>query len=476
MRIILDTNVLVALEDAGQTAPEVARLAELAHEHGVRLLIHPGSLEDLGRDRDVQRQAASISKAGKYPILADPPEPPREWIEAVGGSATNPRDLVDNRLLYAIERKCASFLVTEDRGAHRKAARLGIDGSVYYISQAVDALVRLFERITNPPTVVNVRELHSLDVSHTFFDSLREDYDFDEWFGRVAQQGRQCWVIGDPVSPDAVCIFKEEEIEGRAALKLCTFKVGEHRRGRHYGELLLKAAFAYCTANGLEAAWVEVKREGGSKDYLIQFLEGFGFEEFDTPQGDDATFIKRFIPVDGSLEGIDFHRAYSPAVDWSRPRYVVPIQPGYHDILFPDAPGVQQSMLADENVVGHGIRKAYLSHSNIRKLEAGDVLLFYRSGDLKAITTVGVVEHAMREIDSERIAGAVSKRTVYSLSEIEQMASRETLAVMFRQAFHLRDPISRFELLGEGVLKGAPQQFVELDDARFSKIQDRLLP
>jgi len=76
-------------------------------------------------------------------------------------------------------------------------------------------------------------------------------------------------------------------------------------------------------------------------------------------------------------------------------KFVVPILPVYHNKLFTDYSKRQITLAeyADEFVVeGNTIKKAYLSHSNIKRMQRGDLILFYRSEDEQAITSFGVVE------------------------------------------------------------------------------------
>jgi chromosome segregation ATPase len=49
-----------------------------------------------------------------------------------------PQDEVDNVLLYAVQRECVAFLVTEDRGMHKKAVRCGVADRVYGLEEALD--------------------------------------------------------------------------------------------------------------------------------------------------------------------------------------------------------------------------------------------------------------------------------------------------------------------------------------------------
>ena len=101
---------------------------------------------------------------------------------------------------------------------------------------------------------------------------------------------------------------------------------------------------------------------------------------------------------------------------------------------------------AENHPSGNALRKAYLCNSNTGSLEPGDILLFYRSQDLKAVTTLGVVESAIRTADPQEIMTYVGRRTVYRPDEIVMMCRsvRGVLAILFRQdQFHRATVVPR---------------------------------
>lgn len=53
-------------------------LIRMASEHQCQIILHPGSLEDLSRDKDDTRKQNILAKAKKYPMLESPPTPKEE--------------------------------------------------------------------------------------------------------------------------------------------------------------------------------------------------------------------------------------------------------------------------------------------------------------------------------------------------------------------------------------------------------------
>ncbi|OOO02138.1 MAG: hypothetical protein USCGTAYLOR_01640 [Chromatiales bacterium USCg_Taylor] len=358
---------------------------------------------------------------------------------------------------------------------------------MYFIQSAEDWLRRLHD----PAQVVlpNIQdvELHTLTatLSDPFFDSLREAYNgFDAWFRAKAQQGRRAWIYKtqDIAPPSAICIYDvqhDERINDHgntlpgAALKLCTFKVGEAVRGRKIGELFLRAAFRYATDQRCEHIFIHA--DSTRHAHLIALLEDFGFAESGLYR-DNQVFVKRH-PINPPAVDVSpfdyvkwFYPHYRSTIDIVK--FIVPIKPQYHRILFPDYenPGSALPASHPRTHVGNAMKLAYLCHAPTNRLRRGDVVLFYRTGDLKAITTLGVVEHFEVSESATDIARLVSRRTVYSQPEIVDMAERPTKVMLFRLIEHLPNRVSYEWLSQNRVVRGYIQSIRTINDESFSRI------
>jgi len=285
MRFILDTNILIPLEDSTlPLAQSLASIVRLANEHGHQLSYHPASEEDIRNDTNECRRDATLCRLDQYSRLEENNQ--CVWNEADVGN----NDAIDNRILYSLHLEAADALITEDRGIHDRARRRGLLDRVYTIQTAEDLLLRLHGCVSI--TLPNVEDipLYSLTplLDADFFSSLRAKYGgFDEWFRRKARANEKAWVAWkgqDEIGAICIYIIQTDErvtecgkcLEGRS-LKLSTFKVSESVRGRKIGELFLKAAFRYATKNLLEHIFIH-----GDKDehhFLFALLEDFGFEE-----------------------------------------------------------------------------------------------------------------------------------------------------------------------------------------------------
>ncbi|SEO57893.1 N-acetyltransferase [Aquisalimonas asiatica] len=490
MRFLLDTNILIPLEDSMlPLEPSYARFVQLAHRHGHQLMYHPASERDIRRDGNETRRRKTLERLTKYDCLKTSIVCP--WNDV----GTKPNDACDNEILYALHCDAADYLVTEDKGIHEKARQRGLSSRVLAIQLAEDLLLRLHEQATITLPHIDQVPLHDLTplLNGDFFDSLREGYDgFEDWFRRKAREQRQAWVYWEEPQQElgALCVFDQQRDEvitddGQVAqgdaLKLCTFKVGETSRGKKVGELFLKMAFRYATANQLQTIFIHA--DPSRHNYLVSLLEDFGFLHVGAYKG-DAVYAKAHpveVPADPAaleLGPLEFHRRYYPHFrsDRTVAKYIVPIRPEFHRVLFPDwnprrmLQGSLFSGFLPENSAGNAIKLAYLCHAPTKRVTEGDIVLFYRSHDDRALTSIGVVEEYHTLNDVNAIARAVSRRTVYDMKDIAEMAKKETRVMLFRLVGHFDDPVPHNWLQDNDIVKGSIQSIQGLDNAEFQKV------
>ncbi len=486
MRFLLDTNILIPLEDSQiPLVDSLANFVRIAREHGHQLVYHPASEDDINRDTNIDRRAKTLQRLRQYTHLDARPACPWNTPD------TDINDASDNEILYALHCDAVHALVTEDRGIHDKAKVRGLVGRVYTIQTAEDWLRRLYEKQSVLLPNVEEVELYSLTptLGDSFFDSLRDSYDkFDEWFRAKAREGRKAWLTRESDGRlGAICIFAHQnheqitddgQILRGAALKLSTFKVGPEVRGRKIGELFLKAAFRYATAHGLQEIFIH--GDVDQHHFLFELLEDFGFSRVGTHPGSngrDAVYLKEH-PVDAPkvlLAPFEYLRQFFPHFrhDEAVAKFIVPIRSEYHRVLFPDfaaAEDDQLTLFKPENQAGNAIKLAYLCHAQTKIMTPGDVVLFYRSGDEAAITSLGVVESYETLNDSDTVASRVKRRTVYSMEEIAKMVKQPTRVMLFRLVKHFQKPLSLEWLKRKHVTKGAPQSIMRISAAAFEGV------
>lgn len=489
MRILIDTNILIPLEDThGVLNNAYSDLIRMASEHQCQIILHPGSLEDLSRDKDDTRKQNILAKAKKYPMLESPPTPKEEKLNELGLKTHKDNDRIDNLLLYAMYQSAANILISEDIGLHKKAKRLGISDNVHYIQQAITFLKNLRSKEVN--TNVNLpdvedKPLHNIDYRHSFFDSLRDGYvEFDDWYRGCCSEGRRAWSVFDGDNIAALLIHKNEIDENVShsrrligkSLKLCTFKVEESHRGRKLGELLIKTAFEYAIKNRCNYVYLTIRPN--IHEHLRILCEDFGFYSIGKCiSGRDEVYIKE-MPHEAplcDLHPLNYHKKFFPFFKCQNvKKFIVPIVPYYYNILFPDNHrNIDRQLFYDDPTVpGNTLKKAYICSAHLSSMMPGDIVIFYRSRDKKALTTIGVVEQYSCTDDANSVAAMVSKRTVYTMEEISKKCVKPIKVMLFRQAKHLEHTVSLKWLNSNGV-KGNIQTIRQISDDTFKKIIEK---
>lgn len=484
MKILIDTNIIIPLEDSSLELKE--KFAELCRlTSGTdQLLIHPSSYEDINQDKDEIRRNNMLARLSKYILLKDLPHLSENDELNLFGKPRKRNDEADNLILYSLYKQCAHWLITEDAGLIKKSRVIGENDRVLTVEQAINALKKRSSEENVRYPLVEDALCRTLDIKNPVFDSLRNGYSgFDEWFDDGAREGRKAWLCRDGDAVHSLCIYKIENDEivtndNRALpgklLKLCTFKVVKH--GVKLGELMLKQAFNYASSNNIDHIYLTV--EPDEHVQLDNLLKDFGFTEFGTDRkGRDIVYTKpsHYSADDSHLSDFEFSMRYYPSVRYKdNDGYIIPIKPQYHSILFPELEKQRNLFSNINNSAGNAIKQAYVCHAPIKSIKTGDLVFFYRTQDEMEITTYGIVEKFVIESDPDKIYQWVAKRTVYSYENIEEMSGTDVKIILFRLLGHLDSRISYKRLLKLGVLSGPAQSITTIPRDKINCFLDEV--
>ena len=486
MNILLDTNIIIPLEDTSRILDSsFAELRRLAAEQQHCLYVHPMQIADINRDKNQERKTIVLSRLKQYSKIDNAPVLSDEERMELGLSQSNDNDFVDNNLLFSLYRGAIHVLVTNDEGIHKKASSIGIQDKVYRLEQ----FLVLLRRYSNQPvayTYTGVKEcnMYEIDKSQVFFDSLRQAYDgFDDWYTRSAENQRKCWCIeDDKKNVVAICIYKHEKdttlvdngnvVKGKI-LKLCTFKVDPSTRGKKLGERLLYIAFDYCVNNDID--WVYLHTYGNEQRTLVGLCEEYGFYLLGKYKNDDV-YIKSMKLKQDNLDSLESLIKYYPFFQDNETvqKFIIPIQPKYHEDLFPDFSSMKGSLFESDQSLyscqGNTIKKAYLCHSTTKSVKKGDVILFYRSKDRKSIQCMGIVEESFFSENIDEVFPIIAKRTVYTYSDLLEILTRKTLIILFR--FIALDREISLKMLTSAGIKGNIQSIRRISNEQYIAIRN----
>lgn len=485
MNILLDTNIIIDLNDLTKPLdPRLAQMQRLLNQLSYHIFVHPNQVDDFKRDNNIQRQKINLSRLSQYNCVSAPPIPTMEDLRSLNWNQNTDNDRIDNLLLYALKSGVVHILVTNDLRLLRKARRAGIEDRVHRIEQFIVFLEKQLGIPFNIPLGIKEKFLYELQPKSKFWDSLRESYsEFDNWFSKVSQEHRKAWsVFSKSEELLAVCAFKEENnppvtddkitLAGKT-LKICTFKVSEEFRGRKLGERLLYTAFKYA----IEGRYEFIYTHTHSQDKLIELCHDFGFTDFGLYKN-DIVLVKKMNPpisgIDKNLSVLEYAKLYYPFFCDSQKvkKFIIPIQQKYHEELFPDISNESESLFADQFSFDephrNTIKKAYISHAKVKKISPGDILLFYRTNDRRSIEVIGIVENVQFSDNLEETIALVSKRTVYSNQQLQDLLSKKILIILFRMVKYI-SPIQH-NRFAQTNIKEPIQTIREISSAAYEQL------
>jgi hypothetical protein len=484
---LIDTNVIIGLEDHHTVQPAFAALLSIAAKHKVDILVHEAARDDIQRDKNATRRNISLSKLEKFQLLRKVRGLESAELERKFGPLGRPNDVVDATLLDSVERGAADFLVTEDRGLHERArdASPELGRRVLFVADAIQLLRTTYEPVEAPVRYVEEVSANEIQLTDEIFDSLREDYpSFNTWWrDKCVRERRPCWAVFDEglagliVRKDETAANTDATTKAAKILKICTFKVRPEKRGIKLGELLLKKIFWFAQANSYDLAYITTYRHQAA---LIDLLEYYGFKNAATkPDGEliyEKPFTREALAHAAGVSNFELDRLNYPRFV-TRPgirAFVVPIKEGYHDTLYPDLRNPTQPDLFEAFGIGSGpkrpgntIRKVYLCRAQSALGLPGSLLVFYKgrsqSPPSQAVTAVGIFEECSLASSTKELMLLTGGRSVYSENELEEWeatADRPVKVINYLLAAYIEPAITLDELRSFGVIPGHPPQSI----------------
>lgn len=487
---LIDTNIIIGLEDNKTVQPVFAAFIQLATKNKVGVFVHAAAKDDIARDKDIDRRTISASKLEKFSQIDKVREFDANALGEEFGKIRKPNDVVDVTLLHALYIGAADFLVTQDRGLHERARRHSseLGRRVLHIADAVDLLQTTFEPKESPVRFVEEIAANTIPLSDTIFDSLREDYPpFDQWWkDKCVREHRQCWIVADYNSKSiaGLMVRKDETPDNTDArlpankiLKICTFKVRPESRGVKLGELLLKKVFWFAQKNAYDLVYVTTYITQSS---LIDLLEYYGFQNTTTKPDGELIYEKQFsqsklLRQSGqdlfTTAKLNYPRFVT---DVDVRAFVIPIKEGYHDTLYPDLKLRPQGdlfesagMIGGPQRPGNTIRKVYLCRAKSKLGEPGSILFFYKGKSKhdpsQAVTAVGIFEEAAIASSTKALMTLSGGRSVYSEHELERWKASESnpiKVINYLLVGYIDPPVNLTELKKIGIFKDHPPQSI----------------
>ncbi|CAM2913318.1 PIN domain-containing protein [Paenibacillus sediminis] len=486
MRVLLDTNIIIHRETSNIMKNDIGVLFRWLDKLGYSKCVHPVTIEEIKRYKDTRTVNSMVIKLDSYQVMKTE-APMTPIVSSISKKYDkNPNDINDTKLLNELVAERVDMLITEDRKIAMKASQLNLSDKVFTIDS-------FLEKVTSEhPDLINYKILSvkkeyigNINIDDPFFDSLKADYHgFERWFNKKADEMAYICKMDN-----GVAAFLYLKIEGenenysnispsfskKKRLKIGTFKVTMN--GYKLGERFLKIIFDNALKSRVDEIYVTIFDRSIEQIRLINLLTDFGFTKHGTKDGAELVYTRDFQPA---FDGMNPKYTF-PYIDTNKEIFITPIYPEYHTNLFPD------SILRTESPADYienepfrnAISKVFISRSIERNLNAGDIIVFYRTGGYyeSVITTIGIVESVITDIkDPQHFISLCKKRSVFTdkaLLEFWHYKKSRPFIVNFLYAYSFPKRINMKRLIELGVIQSvhsAPRGFMRITYQNFKDI------
>ena len=487
MRILIDTNIIIHREANRVYNEDIGLLFNWLDKLKFDKCVHPLSIEEISGHQDAIVVKTMKIKIANYNLLktvsADD-----QLIIKIRQSDKSRNDFIDTSILNEVYNNRVDYLITEDRGIHRKANFLGCSEKVFKIDAFLEKCIAENPVLKNYQVLAVKKEYFgNINLNDVFFDSFKQDYtEFGNWFNKKADNISYICVTDGDVK--AFLYLKQEDnneiyndiqpsFPQKKRLKIGTFKVTS--TGYKLGERFLKVIFDNALQYNVEEIYVTIFNKRDEQLRLIYLLEDWGFKHWGTKTTDNGieqVFVRDCKP----LPNIQQPKLTFPSVSKNTTKWIVPIYPEYHTELFPDSILNNESPqnFTENEPYRNAIKKVYISRSINRNLNSGDLVLFYRTGGHYAgvVSTIGVVDNIETNIrDENHFIELCRKRSVFDNTELKKYwnwnKNNRPFVVNFLYIDSFPMPKVNLKKLRElNIIQNAPRGFEPLSDAKFKLI------
>jgi len=331
-------------------------------------------------------------------------------------------------------------------------------------------------------------EFKNINLSDTFFDSLKTDYvEFEAWFSKKSADNSKAYIAKNTKGDVEAFLYLKHEtgevddvnpvLPHKSRIKVGTFKINPH--GTKLGERFIKKIFDHAIDSIIDEMYVTIFPKHTS---LHSLLTRYGFEkvgEKDTANGTEDVLLKDLSKTHHNLL-LD----YPKIIAKDKRKFVLAIYPEFHTRLFPDSILNNESYEIVKDIShSNSINKVYICFMDVNAIRPGDILVIYRTTDQKGqawyrsvVSSVCVVTELKRKADFSSLQDYLAycgPHSVFSNNELVQYYNRPgKLAVIkmtYNAAFSKR--LNRKSLVESiGLNPETYWGFFKLTDAEFQSI------
>ena len=494
MRALLDTNIIIHRENKRVSNYSVGHLFRWLDKLKYDKVVHPYSIAEIKEYRDTETQEVIAVKLESYEIIKTIKEPDQSFLDNTGIPEKTKNDRIDNCLLYELSLGRVDILITEDKGLHKKAEKIGLKDRVFSINAFIsDFTAKYPSLIEYKMLAVKKTYFGNVDVSDSFFANFRKDYQgFDNWFASKCDE--EAYICNTEAGKTLGFLYlKTEEhnenysdivppFKPMRRLKVGTFKV--ESTGFRLGERFIKIIFDNALQRNVDEIYLTLFTDREELNALVSLIRRWGFTEHGIKRGsnnNEKVFVKKmktYLPEFSCRENF-------PNIRYSCNKFILPIYPHFHTTLLPD------SKLNNENIVDflgreahrYALQKIYISWASGNVIKSGDLIVFYRIGEpgtnkkyTSVVTTVGMVDEIIENISSEtELLSLCQNRSVFSTNDLKDFWARQNnnlTVIKFIFVKSLAKRLTLAYLWEQGIVlpPSGPRPFTKLTDKQYEQI------
>jgi predicted nucleic acid-binding protein len=493
LKALLDTNIIIHRESPKVSNHDIGHLYRWLDKLQYIKLIHPRSVKEIEKYKDKSVQENFSVKLEAYEYIKVVDKPTEDFLKNFENEDKTTNDEIDNCLLFYIYLGKADLLITEDKKLIGKAKKIGIKNKVLSINQFIVKATEDNPGLVAYKALAVKKELFgNINLSSTFFDSLKEDYkEFVDWFNKKSEE--EAYICKDDNNDILGFLYLKVEdanenysnispqFDRKQRLKVGTFKVCS--TGFRLGERFIKIIFDNAIEYKVQEIYVTMLENREELQILSDLLCRWGFSKHGkktTANGEETVFVKKLLYYNHSLTV----KENFPNILYAKQKFILPIYPEFHTKLLPD------SKLNTENEVNflgkeahkYALQKVYISRTFKREIKNGDIILLYRNGEdgsikkyTSVITTLGIITDVIFDFRSkEEFLKHCQNRTVFSLKELNAFATnlKNLIVVKFIYVKSLKKRSTLGFLRNNKIIdtKEGPRPFTKITDLQFQAI------
>ena len=187
MRILIDTNIIIHREANRIVNEDIGLLFNWLDRLRYDKCVHPLSIEEISTHQDEQVVNTMKAKIANYNLLKTE-SPDDHLIQQIRSEDTTINDSIDTSIVKEVYNNRVDYLITEDRGIHRKAQLLGCPEKIFKIDDFLEKCTAENPELKDYQVLAVKKEYFgNVNLNDEFFDSFKEDYrEFTDWFNRKA--------------------------------------------------------------------------------------------------------------------------------------------------------------------------------------------------------------------------------------------------------------------------------------------------